>query len=59
MSKYREENYDEVHGQILDNMREEHEKWDDIKNESPYSDQKDIARGVMERITKRAHKIRN
>lgn len=56
--KYINENYDQVHGQILDNMKEEYDHWKEIHDDfAQDSDQKDICRSKMERITRRASKL--
>lgn len=60
MSKYRNEDYDLVHGQILDDMRMEFETWRDIrarcKTEKNFSGEH-IAKEKMERLLRRARKL--
>lgn len=56
---YREEDYDSVHEQIIDNLRVEYETWDDIKNttaQGPH--QKDICKSKMKAIERIAHNIK-
>lgn len=58
--KWREEDYDQVHDQIISNLQEEYEKFGEaIKTPYYDSDQKDIARAKMRQIKKRADKIRS
>lgn len=60
MEKYREEDYDQVHDQIISNLQEKYEDLEDATKLPYYDfDQKEIARSAMRRIKKTADKIRS
>lgn len=58
MKKWRDDNYTEVHGQLIDTWKEEYENWEDsLLTVAQGSDQKDICRSKMEKIKKRINRL--
>lgn len=55
---YPDDNYDNVHEAIIDELRVEYEQWVAIEQRETEQDKKDIARTVQRRLTNRANKIR-
>lgn len=58
--RWREEDYDFVHGPILDDMRDQYENWKDAHDTTAQgAHQREICKQKMKQLENRAHKIRN
>jgi len=55
---YPDDNYDQVHGQILDAKREDYELWMNISHNQEDQHNKETAFNKAKRIEKSAHNIR-
>lgn len=57
MANYPDDNYDAVHGQILDTMREEYEEWQNIFKQHTDTHKRQIIKQKIQRFINRSHKL--
>ncbi len=57
--RYRSEDYDAVHGQIIDDLRDQYEDWkESYEIVAQGAHQKEICKSKMVQLVKRANKLR-
>lgn len=57
MSEYPDDNYEQVHGQIIDELRPEYEDWKELLPKHKDTHKREIIRSVMARLERRVKNL--